>query len=201
MNVVPPKAPSEAVAAAAQSKGTPQKNGSNNGSSTTNDSIEATMIEVEEKELLLCFRPLEEGAKVGEELRFNRNATETDGSEEVSSSSNPKVTGTSTQSSSSNCDGTGKEGSSLNNDLTSFSENHTNTALAPAKTAYQAGKNRPPKKRMFVGEFVDKEQSNKKSRGSDQEQVQGKSNLNGTAPDEKSVVESLMLMSNHKDVR
>jgi len=204
MNAVPPNAPSEAVAATAQSKGTPQKNGSNNGSSTTNDSTEATMIEVEEKELLLCFRPLEEGEKVGEELRFNRNSTDnktTDGSEEVSSSSNPKVTGTSTQSSLSNCDGAGKGGSSSNNDVTSFSENLTLTVVAAAKTTHQAGKNRPPKKRMFVGELIDNDQSNKKSCGSDEHQVQEKSNLNGTAPDEKSVVESLMLMSNHKDLR
>lgn len=203
MGVMPPtpKGPSEAAASSELKGGTP-KNSLNNDS-TTNDSMDATVTEEEEKELLLCFRPLEEGEKVGEDLRFSRNMSDikhTDDCEEMSSSGDMKAPGVSTQSSSSNDDGTGKDASSPSLNAPSSTENQTAaTTSATAKSTHTPSKNRPPKKRMFVSDPEDGNQSHKKIRGSNirEQQNNGTSQVNSSVPDEKSVVESLMLMSNN----
>ncbi|KAL7538138.1 hypothetical protein ACHAXR_008318 [Thalassiosira sp. AJA248-18] len=134
----------------------------------------------EEKELLLCFRPIREGEEVGEELRFcpkvsvSENADGSEGS--PASSDEPKVS--SSANSTSRKAGAVKKEAKKSASSTTSTPSSAETQAATAPTA-PAKKNRPPKKRRFESEEVN--QPCKKKSHDDHSQVA-----------EKSAVESMM---------
>mmetsp|Transcript_21507 Transcript_21507/g.46735 ORF Transcript_21507/g.46735 Transcript_21507/m.46735 type:complete len:1021 (-) Transcript_21507:158-3220(-) len=159
------------------------KNGSNNNDG--NESAVSSEPEQEEKELLLCFRPIREGGVVGEELRFCSKVSESEkmsGSDDPASSEDLK---TSSNNSTSSKDSAAKKeakkaAASTSAEATSSAE--MQVAAAPSQSK-PARKNRPPKKRKFESE-LDNHQSSGKNSHSD--------NTHSEEPDEKSAVESMM---------
>jgi len=116
--------------------------------------------EVMEKEILLCFRPIQEGDKVSSDLRFRRivnREKEPDGS---GSGSNPKVHGVSESSGG----GSGSNGDGANALYTSNDAGPSSTETqTDVDGSMQLKKNRPPKKRAFERQ-ESVEVGNKKSR-------------------------------------
>jgi hypothetical protein len=144
-----------------------QKNGQLIGS---NESAASSEYAHEEKELLLCFRPIREGDAVGEELRFCPQIEKNDGSDgEASFEDRKLLSATSTSS---------KNKSASNSvDIPIFNETQAAISL-PMSGASK--KNRPPKKRKFESD----------------DDSQGKC-LEDT--DEKSAVESMMELAKKHD--
>mmetsp|Transcript_7367 Transcript_7367/g.10525 ORF Transcript_7367/g.10525 Transcript_7367/m.10525 type:complete len:252 (-) Transcript_7367:125-880(-) len=130
------------------------------------------------KELLLCLRPLRDGEeKVDESFRFvPATVTSSDPSDSQQETGTSTIT---TGSSTPNASSTAGSGHSASNSAAD-SNGSTNSADSATKIS---GKVRPPKKRRIVTTGSDNNSPNKKSRVS-------------TAT-EKSVVESLMLMSHN----
>ncbi len=150
----------------------------------SNESAVSAESDEEEKELLLCFRPIREGNAVGAELRFFPHVEKNDGSDGEASWEDKKV---SPANSISSKDGdffmkSAEESASASKDIPSLDE--TQAATLPPLSA--AGKkNRPPKKRKYEtdDELQAMSSSCRKSRGGDT-QVED--------IDEKSAVESMM---------
>jgi len=144
----------------------------------------------DEKELLLCFRPIREGETVGEDLRYcARIKDRGNGEKGVDQASlllynNRKVVSTSTS----------------NNEVSPFTTSEVATSslhLLPLATSVMK-KNRPPKKRKFTDSDDDNESqmmsrssifSSSRNCYSEDTQV--------VDIDEKSVVESMMSLAKH----
>ena len=125
-----------------------------------------------EKEILLCFRPIQEGEKVSSDLRFRRVVGREKQSDGSGSGSNPKIPGVSESSGG----GSGSNGDRANAAYTSngVDPSSTETTDVDGSMHVVLKKNRPPKKRAFESqEYV--ELGKKKSR-----------------PAETSAVESMM---------
>lgn len=184
------------------------KNTSNNNNLGSNESAASSEgMAQEEKELLLCFRPIREGDMVGEELRFcskqGREGEKTaDGTSDggptnassddrkMSASTNRKVSA-STNHSSSNDDDNVKMAApdldvSANAGDTSFpTEMHV---AARSSNSSPLRKNRPPKKRKFESQQEHPRNSQKLPVGGERRSE----DMHMDEPDEKSAVESMM---------
>jgi len=136
-------------------------------------SKEGSVQEPEEmqKEILLCFRPIQEGDKVSSDLRFRRVISQEKQSDGSGSGSNPKIPGVSESSGG----GSGSNNDGVNAAYTSNGADPSSTETqTDANGSMQLKKNRPLKKRAFeMQESV--QLGNKKSR-----------------PAETSAVESMM---------
>lgn len=191
------------VAAATQ----PQPKGGNgqkvapNAVGSVNESAESVQ---EEKELLLCFRPIREGEVVGEELRFCPKETSEDaedGGEDLAPTlpeEDHKVSSSGNSSSSKNEGGKKKKHqppAALKSESTSTSAPSSSTdtqAVTSPPPSPPAKKNRPPKKRKFESEEEEPHQKVRKlplsKKSSEETQVED--------PDEESaVVESMMKLA------
>jgi hypothetical protein len=151
----------------------------------SNESAGSAESVEEEKELLLCFRPIREGETVGAELRFCPQVEKNDGCYDEALSEDRKV---SSANSISSKDGdpfkkAAKESASTSTYIPSLDEAQAATS-PPMSVA--AKKNRPPKKRKYESDDESQSISNRsfrKSRSGDTrvEEI-----------DEKSAVESMM---------
>jgi ribosomal protein L19E len=183
----------------------------NNGSSNNNNNDESNESALssegsgqEEKELLLCFRPIREGDMVGEELRFSPNkaseseetmdGTSDDGPTNASSG-DPNESAFTNYSSSSNKDGANgkmapsKKVAAYNGADSPFFAKIQAAATAPSSSTSQVNKNRPPKKRKFESQEEKYMASDKKSCG---ENRYSTDDTQVDEPNEKSAVESMM---------
>mmetsp|Transcript_20762 Transcript_20762/g.33966 ORF Transcript_20762/g.33966 Transcript_20762/m.33966 type:complete len:817 (+) Transcript_20762:170-2620(+) len=112
-----------------------------------------------QKEILLCFRPIQEGVKVSSDLRFRRAASQEKQSDGSGSGSNPKIPGVSESSGG---------GSGSNNDAhAAYTSTGADPSFAETQTDIDGSmtlkKNRPLKKRAFDTQ-ESSEVRNKKSR-------------------------------------
>lgn len=155
------------IVSTSQLKTGEQKNSQHIGS---NESAASSESAHEEKELLLCFRPIREGDAVGEELRFCPQIEKNDGSDGEASSEDRKVSSTTSTSS---------KNKSASNSVVIPSLEKTQAATSPPLSV-ASKKNRPPKKRKF--------ESDDDSHGNCLEDI-----------DEKSAVESMMELAKKHD--
>ncbi len=151
----------------------------------SNESAGSAESVEEEKELLLCFRPIREGEAVGVELRFCPQAEKNDGFYGEALSEDRKV---SSANSISSKDGdsfkkVAKESLSTSTDNPSLDE--TQAATSPPMSV-AAKKNRPPKKRKYESDDESQAISNRSFRKSRSGETQVEE------IDEKSAVESMM---------
>lgn len=164
----------------AHSKGSDQKSGFNNNDAGAEEG-EAVSAQPEEKELLLCFRPICEGEKVGEELRFAPKFSERedmDGSDDDPTSASPDESKMASM----------NIATSSTLGAASSSESRTAMATAPLPSPdveYQQPKQRPLKKRKFEStEDDDCANTKPTKRNSDIDEE--------TQSDEKRAIESMM---------
>ncbi|KAL9189906.1 hypothetical protein ACHAXT_009581 [Thalassiosira profunda] len=153
-----------------------------------NESTASPESEPEEKELLLCFRPLREGGSVGEELRFRPRASESDDSADAKVTSGTSGDGTSNDDAERAAKRQKKgefSGSAAADPASSADLSSMDGAVAPEKKKRK--KNRPPKKRKFEAKG-EEEPAGKRTR--EKEEARG---------DEQSAVESLVAMSQKKE--
>jgi len=111
-------------------------------------SKEGSVQEPEEmqKEILLCFRPIQEGEKVSSDLRFRRVISQEKQSDGSGSGSNPKIPGVSESSGG----GSGSNNDGVNAAYTSNGADPSSTETpTDVDGSMQLKKNRPPKKRSF----------------------------------------------------
>jgi hypothetical protein len=171
LNVVPPS----------QLKQGGNKNGKSDNNVGSNESAASSESVQEEKELLLCFRPIREGKAVGEELRFIPKASvsdKTDGSNDSPASSDTLKVASPTEGSSSNNATAKGEAKKESSSSTEAPSTETQAATAPPAPS-PSRKNRPPKKRKFENDAQEIDPS-KKSRDAEAQ------------VDEKSAIESMM---------
>jgi hypothetical protein len=150
----------------------------------------------EEKELLLCFRPIREGDMAAEELRFcpkkEMYGSSSDGPTNASSEE-PKVSASTNQGSSSGADGDSAE-MAKKSAASTYPPSLMKTQLATAPlSSTPVKKNRPPKKRKV--ESQEEVPSNKKVCGG---MRYGTDDAQADKPDEKSVVESMMELAKNQ---
>ena len=160
---------------------------SNNNQDSNESAVSSEGQEQEEKELLLCFRPIREGDTVGEELCFHAekgtekgtgsdNAADygtSDGGPTNASSEDPKVSASTNNSASSS--------EVVNLKMPAY---ETQAPVASPSMHYPRIKNRPPKKRKFENPEEIDMMGAKRHHGVEDSQVE--------EPDEKSAVESMM---------
>jgi len=153
------------------------------GGKDGNDSAASSeSVQEEEKELLLCFRPIREGEVVGEELRFCPKVSE---SERTDGSDGPSSEDLKQSSKSSS----GNSATAAGAITKATSSSSTQGAVAPPSP--QTKKNRPPKKRKFDSKKEDHDATGvKKRRPSHDTLVDDQ--------DEKSAVESMMELASSK---
>ena len=170
---VPPSSP-------VKQGGKPKKEGSNSNSESNEESTSSSESEQQtEKELLLCFRPFREGEKVGEELRFCPKAGEdTDGSSSILASS---------------VDAT--KVSSMDSTNVSSMTSPSSKASSSKKASKKAAATPASAKSLS-----EKKQSSKKKRHLEVEEKMSRSDDNETQVDanEKSAIETMMKLANHK---
>jgi len=147
-------------------------------SSARNDNLLGNSETGDLKELLLCLRPIRDGEeRVGEDFRFTPRTEERLATNETEGGKSSKVI--------SDDNVTGSKGSSNGKGIEFSASNPT----IPKALKFEHNKNRPMKKRPLtsgLGVTNTKETGNQKMR------------TNPSIDAEKSVVESLMLMSNHR---
>lgn len=186
---------------------TNQKNGSsnNNNMGSNESAVSSEGIGQEEKELLLCFRPIREGDMVGEELRFQVSKSgegekttdgTSDGAPTNSSSEDWKPSSSMDRkvSESMNNSFSSKEGANVKMEFNtkaapSVGMNapfaaETNAAIATSSLlASPTRKNRPPKKRKFESQLGEHQPTVGQMCSED---------AHMDVPDEKSAIESMM---------
>jgi len=186
---------------------TPKSNGSSNNNNNDGSNESVVSLEglgQEEKELLLCFRPIREGDMAGEELRFcpekvGESEKTTDGTSDDSPANSSfddlKMPPSTNHSSSSNKDCANfkmapsmKATSSNGVDSPSLAETQA-AATAPSTSTSLVKKNRPPKKRKFEIEEDKQPTRNKKCCGDKRYSMD---DTQVDKPDEKSAIESMM---------
>ncbi len=159
------------VVSASQQKTGSQKNSQHIGSIESAASSESVY---EEKELLLCFRPIREGGAVGAELRFCPQIKKNDGSDGHISLEDKKVLSTYSTSSK-------NKSASNGTDIPSLGK--TQAATSPPLSV-ASKKNRPPKKRKY--------ESDDDSQGNGPSRKYRNCDTQVEVIDEKSAVESMM---------
>jgi hypothetical protein len=151
---------------------------------TENGETEAIAPKQEQKEVLLCLRPIRDGDKVDESLRFAPLTMPLESLKD--------------QLVSASVDGGNNLDDKADSDKASSNQS---TSRASGSSSNDMNKKRPPKKRLllatsvgtFSGSNSNEEPSQKRTK------TDGKSKSSGNTSDtEKSVVESLMLMNKSK---
>ena len=146
----------------------------------------------EQKEVLLCLRPIRDGDKVDESLRFTP-LTRDEGSMPLESLKDQMVSSTS-----------GSGGNTLDDKADSDKASSTtpsnqSTSRASGSSSNDMNKKRPPKKRLLsatsMGTLSNSNEESPKKRPKTDSKGQSSGNSSDT---EKSVVESLMLMNKAK---
>jgi hypothetical protein len=150
----------------------------------SNESAVSSESVHEEKELLLCFRPIREGGAVGEELRFCSPIERNDGSDGQASSEDIKVS--SANSTSSKEDGSSKKAAKKSASTSTYPTLDETQFVTSPPLSVAAKKNRPPKKRKYESDDESQARSNRSSRKSRSGETQVED------IDEKSAVESMM---------
>ena len=153
------------------------------GGKDGNDSaVSSESVQEEEKELLLCFRPIREGEVVGEELRFCPKVSE---SERTDGSDGPSSEDLKQSSKSSS----GNSATAAGAVTKTTSSSSTQGAVAPPSP--QTKKNRPPKKRKFDSKEEQHDTAGAKKRRPSHDTLVDDQ-------DEKSAVESMMELASSK---
>jgi len=194
LNIVPPSHLKQG--------GSSNRKNNNSLSNSNNDGSNESAYSIvdsgdEEKELLLCFRPIREGDIAAEELRFCPKKVagrlNNDGLNNTSSEE-PKVSASTNLSSSSGAEGVeGNDAHVVNKPTTSNkfppSLTETQVAIASPASTWPVKTNRPPKKRKVENQESEHSITKKKLCG---RKIRNTDETKADEPDEKSAVESMM---------
>ena len=151
----------------------------------SNESAVSAESVQEEKELLLCFRPIREGEAVGEELRFCPKIEKNNGCDGEASLEDRRVSSANSISSKDRAFFKNSVKESLSTSIDILSLDETQAATSPPLSV-AAKKNRPPQKRKYESDDESQVISNRSFRKSRNGDTQVEE------IDEKSAVESMM---------